>query len=192
MGIGVTERGDWAAEATGADWSAGDRFTGDDASGFSSANGISAADESPRDALGLRVTEDRVLIRADREDHAPTQTASGLYAASSLTAAVKGADEADSWFTGTVVQVGPLVQKRDCRATLITWLRGFEEEGVDVHIYEITQLRQQVEAMWTDMPDPVLVGQRVTFSWASGQQITLDGDRFLILRASEVLGVLEE
>ena len=189
MGVGVTERGDRAAKAAGITAAVVDR--GNEARRAGAGESQSRRDESPRDTLSLSVTADRILIRADREDHAPTQTAGGLYAASSLTAAVKGSDEADSWFTGTVVQVGPLVQKRDCRATLITWLRWIEEEGVDVHIDEITRLRQQVEAMWTDMPDPVQVGQRVTFSWASGQQITLDVDRFLILRASEVLAVLE-
>lgn len=141
--------------------------------------------------LGLRVTEDRVLIRADREDHAPTQTDAGLYLAASLAAAVDGADEADSWFTGTVVQIGPLVNKRDCRKMLIKWLLAMEEEGVDVPVDEIMRLRQQVESMWTDMPDPVQVGSRVCFSWAAGQQIALDGERYIVLRAGDVLAVLE-
>jgi len=39
--------------------------------------------------------------------------------------------------------------------------------------------------------DPVHIGDRVVFSWAAGQQLTLEGEKFLILHHSEVLAVLE-
>lgn len=174
MGIEVAERGTGEDEATGV-----------------VARGTHL-DESARDAVGLRVTEDRVLIRADRDDHAPTQTEAGLYLASSLAAAVEGNDTGDSWFVGTVVQTGPLVNVRDCRRTLTLWLLEMEEEGHDVTLKEVQTLRARVEEMSVDMPDPVKVGDHVAFSWAAGQQIVVDGDRFVILRASDVLAVLEE
>jgi co-chaperonin GroES (HSP10) len=39
--------------------------------------------------------------------------------------------------------------------------------------------------------DPIHVGDRVIFSWAAGQQLTIDGEKYLILHHTEVLGVLE-
>lgn len=115
-----------------------------------------------------------------------------MFLASSLAAAVDGSDEADSWFVGTIVQIGPLVNHRDCRRTLKLWLLEMEESGHDVAHREISALRQRVEDLPADMPDPLAVGNRVAFSWAAGQQITCDGERYLILRASDVLAVLED
>src|SRR3990167_508237 len=70
-------------------------------------------DESPGPSLGLRVTEDRVLIQSDQDDHAPTETASGVLLAPTMASAVEGTDTTESWYTGRVVQVGPLVGRRD-------------------------------------------------------------------------------
>lgn len=105
-----------------------------------------------RMSLPFRPLGNRVVIKADVEDHAPEQTASGLLTATSLAAAVEGSDKEDSWFVGTIVGLGPLV----------------------------------------DHTDPLHVGDRVTFSWASGQQITADGEKYLIMRDKDVLAVLEE
>ena len=154
--------------------------------------------------LTIRVTADRVLIRADREDHAPTQTPAGVYLASSLAAAVTGADPSESWFVGTIVQVGPLVNTVDVRATVLRWIRKLEPVGEmllgdgvgDCGLgdtgAELSALRQRIEALPAERPDPLCVGDRVVFSWAAGQGLTLNGERFVILRASEVLAVLEE
>lgn len=103
--------------------------------------------------LPFRVLGDRVVIRADREDRAPQETASGLLTAKSLNAAVEGTDPQDSWFVGTVVGLGP----------------------------------QALSAK-----DPVYVGDRVTFSWAAGQELRFGEDRYLILHTPEVLAVLPE
>lgn len=153
---------------------------------------LRAHDESARESLGLQVTEDRVLIRADQEDLAPTQTASGVYTAKTLAAAVDGSDSGESWFTGTVVQLGPLVNRFDPRKAVLRWVRDLEAEGTDVALMEIRHLRRRVEELPTESPEPVCVGNRVCFSWASGQQITVDGDTYVIVRASEILAVLEE
>ena len=102
-------------------------------------------------SVPFRPLGDRVVIRADVEDRAPEQTESGLLTAKTLAAAVEGSDQEESWFVGTVVALGPLV-----------------ESGAD----------------------PVRVGNRVCFSWAGGQQITVNDERYLIMRASDVLAVL--
>ena len=145
-----------------------------------------------QDALGLHVTEDRVLIRADREDHAPTQTESGVYLATSLAAAVEGDDPADSWCVGTIVQVGPLVNHCDLRAWVLRRLRVLVQDVSCCDEIGVRGMLADIEKMPRDMPDPLQVGQWVCFSWASGQQIAVDGERYVILRASEVLAVLED
>lgn len=139
---------------------------------------------------------DRVVIKADVEDRAPTETASGLMLAKTLSAAVEGSDVEDSWFVGTIVAVGPLVTQFNIRPYVLRRLKELWRQGCDTHSVVATpylsNLIHDIEALPTDCPDPVKLGDRVTFSWASGQQITVDGDRFLIMRASDVLAVLEE
>jgi co-chaperonin GroES (HSP10) len=96
---------------------------------------------------------DRVVIQADREDHAPVTTESGVVLAATMAAAVTGADTEDSWFVGTVLACGPDVDPLKA---------GFQ------------------------------VGNRVVFSWTSGQEIRIDGEKFLIMRASQVLALSGE
>lgn len=122
---------------------------------------------------------DRVVIQADVEDHAPQETASGLLTAKTLSAAVEGSDVEDSWFVGTVVALGPLVNRFDLRS----YLRHQRSRGV-VPVDELL-------ALPAEYPDPVQLGDRVVFSWASGQQITIDGEKFLIMPARDVLAVLD-
>lgn len=133
-----------------------------------------------------------MLIRADREDHAPMETECGLFLASSLAAAVEGEDPGESWFVGTIVQLGPQVNALDVRRTVLRGLYDLEAEHHDVCVSEVRVLRERIEAIPLVTPEPLAMGDRVCFSWASGQQIAIDGDRFLILRASDVLAVLEE
>ena len=142
-----------------------------------------------------------MLIRADREDHAPRQTDSGLLTAKSLAAAVEGEDAADSWFVGTIVQLGPLVNHIDNRAWMARELKAILLDGVQFYIESMQEyfidrthldvLLRQIEALPRDMPDPLRVGDRVCFSWAAGEQITVDSERHLIMRAGDVLAVLE-
>jgi co-chaperonin GroES (HSP10) len=184
MAVELTDRGISAIEAAG---SGAYQHPNLEAAFFTECGG----DESPRQSLGLRVTEDRVLIKADREEHAPEQTASGLYVASSMAAAVDGSDAGESWFVGTIVQLGPLVNYLDVRSRVVRWLTELEDEGHDILPAEIRVLRERVEALPRQMPDPLNVGDRVTFSWASGQQIAVGEDKYLIMRAGDVLAVLE-
>ena len=187
MGASVTEGRDCTTQQAGA-------HTG--LTGWTPSQGLresATGDDGPaRDALSLRVTEDRVLIKADREDHAPTQTEAGIYLASSLAAAVDGSDEADSWFVGTIVQLGPLVNRFEARPAILRWLWNADTEGIGLSPTEVRDLITRVQELPRETPEPLRVGDRVTFSWAAGQQLTYNGERFLILRAGDVLGVLEE
>lgn len=146
-------------------------------------------------SLGFTPLGDRIVIKADIEDHAPQETASGLLLASSMAAAVDGSDTEDSWFVGTIVAIGPLVNHFDCRKFVLRKLRGLfpalrvDESHICAEIED--EIIPAIEALPTDCPDPLNVGDRVTFSWASGQQMTLDGEKFLIMKASEVLAVLD-
>lgn len=138
-------------------------------------------------SVPFRPLGDRVVIKADVEDRAPEQTESGLVLAKTMAAAVEGSDSEDSWFVGTVVAVGPLVNRFDVRQWVTRYLKGVGKVPVlaDRMLAELGRLP-------ADCPDPVQVGDRVTFSWAAGQQITVDGERFLILKQSDILAVLEE
>lgn len=124
------------------------------------------------------VLGDRVVIQADVEDRAPEPTESGLILAKTLAAAVDGADRQASWFQGTVVAVGSLVNRFDIRPYVIRRLR---EGGLTP---------EEVERLPMDCPEPLQIGDRCCFSWAAGQEILVDGDKYLILRASEVLALL--
>ena len=155
-------------------------------------DGRRACDLLNQQSVGLRVTDDRVLIKADREEQAPAQTDSGLYLAVSLAAAVDGSDEADSWFVGTVVQLGPKVNRFEVKPVVLGWLQELEDVGHDLAPIELKALRARINTLPSEHLDPLRVGDRVVFSWASGQQVTIEGERYLILRESEVLAVLED
>lgn len=109
--------------------------------------------------IPLRPLGDRVVIKADVDDHAPTETASGLLVAKSLAAAVEGSDREDSWFVGTIVALGPKVGASRCPKCV---------------------------------PEALHVGDRVTFSWTAGHQVNVDGEKYLVMHASDVLAVVDE
>lgn len=184
MGLDVTERGDQETAAAGNGHGGGE----------ASLSGLHVGlgwDESSRQSVGLQVTADRVLIRADREDKAPTQTASGLYVAKSLAAAVDGSDSGESWFVGTIVQLGPLVRRFDVRDTVLDWLTELIDEGHDIAQVELKCLRARIRNLPQEHADPLSVGDRVVFSWASGQRVAIGEDKYVVLRQDDVLGVLE-
>ena len=135
---------------------------------------------------------DRVLIQADIEDRAPAPTESGLVLAKTLTAAVTGEDVEDSWCVGTIVACGPLVNRFDVRKHVARALREALAETNGHLRTRVVHLASGLDHLPTECTDPLQVGDRVTFSWASGQQITVDGERFLIMSAREVLAVVTE
>lgn len=137
-------------------------------------------------SLPFKPLGNRVVIKADREDHAPETTDSGLILAKTLAAAVDGTDSEESWFVGTVVGVGPLVNQWELRRYLRSRLLRLGHAPIMA-----SALWEEIESLPTECPEPVRIGDRVTFSWASGQQIMVDGEKYLIMKAEDVLAVLE-
>lgn len=185
MGVGVTERGDRTIEAAG-----GPAIGNRDFAAVDARNGV--GDGTTRESLGLRVTEDRVLIRADRDSWAPSATDAGVYLATSLAAAIEGEDEQESSYVGTIVQIGPLVNRLNHRRAILRRVLELEDTGHDIALAEIRALREWIEELPAEMPDPLQVGQRVTFTSSAGHSMTVDGESYVVLRASDVLAVLEE
>lgn len=142
-------------------------------------------------SVPFRPLGNRVVIKADRDDRAPVATDSGLVLAQTLAAAVEGSDSEDSWFVGTVVEIGPLVNRFELRPWLARRLQELANRQVESYEDTLESLGWALERLPAECPDPIRVGDRVTFSWASGQEITVDGEKFLIMAASEVLAVLE-
>lgn len=145
--------------------------------------------------MPFRPLGNRVVIQADREDRAPGHTESGLVLATTLAAAVEGHDPEDSWCVGTVVGLGPLVNQFNVRPWLratITALMDSQEWRAHRLTQRLASLRQALDAAPAECPDPVRVGDRAVFSWAAGQQLTVDGERYLLLRADEVLAILDD
>jgi hypothetical protein len=105
---------------------------------------------------------------------------------------VDGADSGESWFVGTIVQLGPLVRRFDVRDTVLDWLQELEQVGHDLSPVELRALRARIRALPKEHIDPLNVGDRVVFSWASGQQIAIGEDRYIMLRVDDILGIVEE
>jgi chaperonin GroES len=123
--------------------------------------------------MNLRPLGDRVLIRPLPQ---PEQTDSGLWISED-----KKPDE-----MGTVIAVGLQEHPRKAEALELIDLLGCVGDG----------LKEEETALLLSLvaKSPcVNVGDTVLFSWASGQELTLnDGeDRLLLMRESDLLAVLE-
>lgn len=137
-------------------------------------------------SVPLRVLGDRVLVKPDVNSNAPEQLASGLVLAKSLAAAVTGEDPTDSVHRGTVVAVGnprhPLYLEAESLADkLFARSRGL---GLDVDASAL--LRDLVRRQ-----PAVAVGDDVLFSHDAGQETTIDGETYIIMREDELLAVVE-
>lgn len=147
--------------------------------------------------LPLRVLGPRVLIRPDLKTHTPEQTDSGIFLAKSLTAAATGEDVVEWYDSGTVVALGEADAPFDVRPFVLRRLRELIEnvKSVDDAITRLVQLRDcvvpEIEALPTHKPRDFNVGDRVTFSYESGQQITINGDVYLVMGEDEILAVVE-
>ena len=140
--------------------------------------------------IPIKPLGDRLLIQADPEDHAPLKTDSGLFIAGSLASAVTGEDESLSWCVGTVIAVGPDVLAFDVRPFVKKRLAGLLGFG-SIPRSGVAELLHELEELPYVTTEPIAVGDRVTFSWAAGQEITMDDAKYLIMHAHEVLAVLE-
>lgn len=136
--------------------------------------------------LPLRVLGDRVLIKPDIDEHAVTTTESGVLVAETLEAAVTGADVAASYVSGTIVAIGNQDAPFDVRPYILRRLK--DKHGM----VRLLHLIKEIEDLPAHRPCDFSVGDRVTFSWKSGQEVTIDGETYVIMRERDVLAVLEE
>ena len=140
--------------------------------------------------IPIKPLGDRILIQADPEDHAPLKTDSGLFIAGSLASAVTGEDASPSWCVGTVMAVGPDVLAFDVRPFVKKRLSNLLGLGNISH-GAIRDMLHDLEELPHITVDPIHIGDRVTFSWAAGQEMTVNDHTYLIMHAHEVLAVLE-
>lgn len=117
----------------------------------------------------LRPLGDRVLIKPEPN---PEQTESGLWLSEH-----RKPEEA-----GTVVAVGTSVHPRKAEA---------EDAARQLDEYD---LGTDAAALLRDLvrrEPAVTVGDYVLFSWAAGQELTLEDERYLLLRESDILCVVD-
>jgi co-chaperonin GroES (HSP10) len=148
---------------------------------------VSVDSESPTVvSLPLRVLGDRVLIKPDIEERAVAQTDSGIFVAETLEAAVTGQEALPSYVSGTVVAIGNQDQPFDVRPYVLRRLKA--KSGM----VRLLHLIKEIEDLPAHKPCDFAVGDRVTFSWKAGQDVTINDEAFVILKESEVLAVLQE
>ena len=141
--------------------------------------------------IPLKVLGDRVLIRPDTLANAPEQHGS-VFLAQSMAAAVTGEDETTSVSRGTVVALGtprhPLKEEAEALATkaqLLVWDRRSCE--MDAVIEDAAHMLRDL----VRRQPAVLIGDDVLFSHDAGQEITLDGETYVLMREDELLAVIE-
>jgi co-chaperonin GroES (HSP10) len=133
-----------------------------------------------------------VLIKPDIEEQKPEQTASGLYLAKTLEAAATGEDAREAWYTGVVVAFGEERPVFDVRP----YVKRRLNEALDATSYldlatDITALYNDLETLPAERVRDVAIGDHVTFSARAGQELDIDGDSYLIMNETDILGVLE-
>ena len=137
----------------------------------------------------VRVLGDRVLVRPDVNANAPQQTDAGIYLATSLAAAVTGEDASTSLHRGTVIAVGnpkhPLHHEAASLATRLEAIEASYLDTFDAVVDAAHLLRDLVRRQ-----PCVSVGDDVLFSHDAGQELTLDGETFVILHETDLLAVV--
>jgi len=146
--------------------------------------------------LPIRVIGPRVLIKPDIEDQQPEQTASGLYVAKTLEAAATGEDARQAWYTGVIVAFGEEQPAFDVRPYVLRRLTEILDGAVDWLSHDVptelvVELRSDIEALSETRERDIRVGDHVTFSARAGQELDINGDTYLIMNESDILGVLE-
>lgn len=133
----------------------------------------------------LRVLGNRVLVKPDVETHAPTQLpGSGLYLAPSMASAVTGSDETIAFHRGTVISIGtprhPLHHEAITLADKLAHDSGQHAHDAALLLRDLVRREPSVH-----------MGDDVIFSSDAGQEVTVDGDVFLILHDNELLAVVK-
>lgn len=139
--------------------------------------------------IPLKVLGDRVLVRPDVLSNAPEQTASGVYLAQSMAAAITGEDYTTSVHRGTVIAVGNPTHslKHEAEALALKLIATYGTFADDADAIDAAHMLRDL----VRRQPSVCVGDDVLFSHDAGQQITLDGETYILLRESELLAVVE-
>ena len=139
--------------------------------------------------LPIRVLGPRVLIQVDIQSQDVEQTESGILIAKTMAAAIDGSDSHESWYEGTVIATGD--DAFDVRPYVLRRLNEAVDDG-GLSFVQLKDLIDDIEQLPTERTRDFSIGDRVTFSHVAGEQIDIDGQRYLILKESEILGVLED
>lgn len=140
----------------------------------------------------FRVLGDRVLVRPDVNANAPVKTDAGIYVAKSLVAAVTGEDATRSVHRGTVIAVGnpkhPLQHEAVTLAgTVEKYARMGETPTREEAFVDAAHLLRDL----VRRHPCCRVGDDILFSHDAGQELTLDGETYIILHESELLAIVE-
>jgi chaperonin GroES len=130
--------------------------------------------------MGLRPIGDRVLVKPEK---APEQTESGLWLS----------EHRKPENMGTVVAVGPCPHPLKHEAsTLAQKLECLAQDGYAYgeHTEAFTDAANMLRDVTRREPS-VKVGDDVLFSWTVGQEITVDDERYLLMRETDILAVVE-
>lgn len=142
--------------------------------------------------IPIRVTKGRVLIRPDVDAQAIDQTDGGIYIAKTLEAAVDGEDAREAWYSGTVLAIGDRTDVFDVRPFLRRKLEDLQECATYDDVQrELRALLGAFEELPATRDLGFAVGDAVTYAAQAGQAVTIDGETYLILQESDILGVLE-
>ena len=142
--------------------------------------------------IPLKVLGSRVLVKPDVLSNAPVQTATGVFIAATLAAAVTGEDATVSVHRGTVVAVGkpqhPLKHEAEQLAVKLDVFRQSTLTSYDEHVWDDAAhlLRDLVRVQ-----PSVHLGDDVLFSNDAGQNITVDGETYVLLHDGELLAIVE-
>ena len=140
-------------------------------------------------SVPLRVLGDRVLVKPDINANAPETLDSGVIVAKSLASAVTGSDPIPVPHRGTVIAVGNPTHPKQAYieqiASIIHDIGAWNAAtGESVSIPQL--LRDLVRR------EPCCaVGDDVLFASDAGQEITLDGEMYILLHESDLLAVVE-
>jgi hypothetical protein len=133
----------------------------------------------------IRVTQDRVLVRPLRPVKAWVKDVAGDDPELQRLAMNLANPYSDPVSMGAVVAIGALglVQIADVRALFTDIAESGEWLGFNT-------IRARLRTVAPAKPDFVL-GDVIVFSPFVGQEFTVEGDEYIVLRAGDVLGVVE-
>jgi co-chaperonin GroES (HSP10) len=141
-------------------------------------------------SVPLRVLGDRVLVKPDRDPNAPETLESGIVVAKSLAAAVTGEDATTSVHRGTVLAVGNPKHPLDHEASSLARVIESRARATGYDDTPEIDAAQMLRDLVRRQPS-VSVDDDVLFSHDAGQQITMDGETYVILHEAELLAVVE-